>query len=387
MRILWSSNAIWAHTGYGIQAKYLLPRFIDMGHEVAQFAWYGLQGAKIQAGDIVIYPRAYDPWGSDIVGAYVQDFKADLVISLLDIWVLPDDYAERVKVPWLPWFPVDQSPVPPRVLKLAKTATYPTTYSKFGQEEMRKAGLECRYIPHGVDCKIFRPLDKAQCRAKFGWPADAFVIVMVGANKGMPSRKGFPEALLIFKRFYERHPESLLYLHTLESDVTQGIDFKLLIDSIPDFPKHAIRFVDQFHYHIGLPEEYLADVYNAADVLLHPSYNEGFGLPILEAQACGTPVVVNDNTSMRELCFAGRAVPPLQKFWTPLGGWADIPDIAGFDAALEWIYDITRSKEGRNWLSERARAGAEEYDWDLVVGKYWKPLLTEIEAQLRPTNE
>jgi len=384
MKILWSSNAIWDHTGYGVQAKYALPRFIKLGHEVAQFAWHGLQGSRLKWGDIWMYPLAFDLWGNDIIGAHAHDFGADLVISLQDIWVLPDDYPERLGgVPWACWFPVDQAPVPPKVLAMAKRAHYPITYSRFGQEEMRRAGLECRYIPHGVDCDVFKPLDRAECRERLEWPESPFVVAMVGTNKGVPSRKGFPEALMAFKLFHDRHDDAMLYLHCLEDDRRGGLRFDWLMRSIPDFPVDAVRFVDQYHYIVGLPDVYMADAYNAADVLLQPSYNEGFGIPLLEAQACGTPVLATDWTSMPELVFAGRTIERLQPFYWALGGWGMIPSVESIVEGLEWAYDTLGSEQGREWLATNARRGAMQYDWDKVVERHWKTFLEEVEADIK----
>lgn len=382
LRILWSSNSLWVATGYGIQAKHVIPGLRRYGHEVAQFAWYGLEGAMIQAGDVPIYPRAYDQWGNDIIGAHVAHFKADLVISLQDIWVLPEDYRERCGVAWAPWFPIDQAPIPPRVLERAKQADYPITYSLFGTEEARKAGLDVTYIPHGVNTKVFQPIDDAtrrEIRQRLGWPEDAFVVTMVAANKGLPSRKGFPEAFRIFQAFHSRHPDAYLYLHTENTTARAGVDFDELIQSIPGFPADRIQFVDQYLRVIGLPEQYLADVYGAADVHLQPSYAEGFGIPIIEAQACGTPVLVNGCTSMPELCFAGQVVEPVQEVWTPLGGWVGIPSIDGFVEALEWAYQ----HRGDESVRAQARAGALAYDWDVVIDEYWIPFLQRVEYEIK----
>ena len=47
------------------------------------------------------------------------------------------------------------------------------------------------------------------------FPKDAFVVGMVAANKGAPSRKAFSQALLAFSRFAKAHDNAFLYLHTV----------------------------------------------------------------------------------------------------------------------------------------------------------------------------
>lgn len=382
MRILWSSNALWAGTGYGIQAKFLLPRFANLGHEIAQFAWYGLQGARLKLGDITIYPMGYDHWGNDIIGGHVEDFKADLVISLQDIWVLPEDYPERVGVPWACWFPIDQVPPPPKVLDMAKRSTYPIVYSKFGQEQMRAAGMDCLYIPHGVDCDQFKPRPRKECRERLTWPESPFVVSMVGTNKGYPPRKGFPEAFQAFKIFHEKYRDSILYIHALRSDTKGGINFDWLMDSIPGFPREAVRFVGQYDYILGLPSEYMIDMYNATDVLLQCSYGEGFGIPLIEAQACGTPVLATNWTSMPELVFGGKLIEWDHKLATPLGGWQVLPNVGSIVDGLEWAYEMLSAEQGKEWVKNQARFGAESYDWDRLVIEYWKPFLERVEQDI-----
>jgi glycosyltransferase involved in cell wall biosynthesis len=64
------------------------------------------------------------------------------------------------------------------------------------------------------------------------------------------------------------------------------------------------------HHVQGLDPSELPAVYNLARVLAHPAWYEGFGLPPLEAMACGTPVVVSDTSSLPEVVGdAGLVVP------------------------------------------------------------------------------
>lgn len=50
-----------------------------------------------------------------------------------------------------------------------------------------------------------------------------------------------------------------------------------------------------------VPKEHLPFLYNLADIFVYPSYSEGFGLPLLEAMACGCPVITCDNSSLTEI--------------------------------------------------------------------------------------
>ena len=70
------------------------------------------------------------------------------------------------------------------------------------------------------------------------------------------------------------------------------------------------RLGDRVHHLDSLEPSHLPAVYNLARVLAHPAWYEGFGLPPLEAMACGTPVVVSDSSSLPEVVDdAGLVVP------------------------------------------------------------------------------
>jgi len=366
-----------------VQAKHLLPKLKALGYEVAQFAWYGLSGAVIETPDFRVYPAFRDPWGVDIVQGHIKHFKADLVISLQDIWVLPPNYGDMIReagAAWCCWFPVDHDPIPSLVLERAQTADYPVNYARFGQESAKATGLDCPYIPHGVS-DVFLQADtpKTEARAKLKLPEDGYIVSMVAANKSMPSRKAFPENLQAFARFAEDHPEALLYLHTNEQD-SQGVDFRKLIPACGINPA-SVRFPDQYLRATGMLDEgYMALVYRASDALLAASMSEGFGIPILEAQAAGCPVITTAFTSMTELTWNGIATEPVQRAWTPLDSWVAVPSIDNIHEALEQVYSWGESEQ-----SAQARGGklqAQRYSWDRVVENYWKPFLERVETEL-----
>jgi glycosyltransferase involved in cell wall biosynthesis len=155
-----------------------------------------------------------------------------------------------------------------------------------------------------------------------------------------------------------------------------GIDLIQLMTGM-DMPVGSVVFCDPYWNIMGYPDSYMRNVYSASDVLLSPSFGEGFGLPILEAQACGTPVIVNDCTSMPELCFAGWKTTG-QRIYSGQNSWQFAPNIDSILDCLEQAYD----KRGDEKLRRDARIGAEAYDADLVTTQYWKPVLDEIEQEI-----
>ena len=120
---------------------------------------------------------------------------------------------------------------------------------------------------------------------------------------------------------------------------------------------------------------FVAGVMGCADVVLNPSYGEGFGLPIVEAQAAGTPVIVGNNSAQTELCGAGWKAE-CQPYWSPEDmAWWHAPRIKNLVEGLEWAY----KKRGDVRLRTLARDFAMQYDADRVAATYWKPALEMLE--------
>lgn len=383
MRLLLSSNAPWSNTGYGVGVKSLVPRLAALpGMEgpdaVAVHAWYGLAGGVQQWGPHTIYPGYGDPYGTDVVGKHARHHRATHVVSLIDVWTQAH-VAERVApAAWLPYFPVDTDPVSPRVLECLAGAHTPVVYSRFGERMLRDAGFSCAYVPHGVEPDVFRvwPEEEARALREEMFPGATHVSVMVAANKGF-DRKAFTVQLRAWSSFAAEEPGAVLYIHTDPTTATAGVDLEALVQAL-DIEGRVI-FPDRYTYTmIGYPAEYLAGVYNAADVLLAASMTEGFGIPIIEAQACGTPVITTDFASMPELVRWGTAVGPLDLFWVDrLGSWWAWPDWKGIRDALG---NAGRMKWAASQAKREAVAGSihKQYGWDTVVEQHWKRVLEQV---------
>jgi glycosyltransferase involved in cell wall biosynthesis len=205
---------------------------------------------------------------------------------------------------------------------------------------------------------------------------------MVAANKGNPSRKAFCENIAAFKALHDKHPDALLYLHTMKgSNGGQVVNLPEYIKSLGLVEGKDVIFCDQYMQAIGFADEYMAALYNALDVHLLVSMGEGFGIPIVEAQAAGCPVIVGDWTAMSELCFSGWKVSKKEAhpFYTPLASYQWIPNVEAIADRLESAYRMAGNEDYR----KRARDGALAYDADKITQKYWKPVLAEIEESVQ----
>jgi glycosyltransferase involved in cell wall biosynthesis len=376
MHINWMSNAPWTNTGYGNQTRVFIPRFKAAGHDVAITAFYGLEGGILNWDGCQVYPKGRQVWGNDVAAAHTRQAGGQVLITLVDAWVLEPELLQLHGVRWCPWFPIDMEPLPPPIARKVSKAYRRIVFSRFGERMMHDADLDCSYVPHGIDVAVYKPLDRAEVRQKLNL-SDAFIVGMVAANKGWPSRKSFPEAIQAFSLFHKKHPDSILYLHTVKGEHGEGEGLNL-----PELCTYYglevgkdVLFPDQYQLLIGYSDEYMNALYNAFDVLLSPSMGEGFGIPIIEAQAAGCPVIVGGWTSMQELCLSGWAIDKADAtpMYTTLAAYQFIPHVAAIVDTLEQAY----KQAGSMRTVATKRAG--KFSADRVMRKYWTPVLAEIE--------
>ncbi len=386
MRILWHGNAPFAPSGYGEQAGLFLPRFQQLGHDVAVACNYGIQGTKVTIGGVPHYPSSGE-WGHGGIAAAARDFGADLVIALHDAWTQkPDTWDDDMLLVAI-WAPIDHYPIPPAVLAvLDHERVRPLAMSRFGEDLMTAFKLDPLYVPHGTDTTVFRPQPELRdlIRDRMEIPRDAFLVGMVAANKSNPSidRKSFAKSFLAFAAFAKTHPDARMYVHS-EAQPPRGYGLNLdLQANVTGVPKGHLRFSPPDGFKIGMPQELVATLYQAFDVLLNPSMGEGFGIPILEAQACGVPVITSNHSAMPELTHAGWMVEGDPWWDEAQESYFFDPFVASIINALEEAYEARGDTE----LRESAVEFAQQYDADVVTAHHWKPALDALAAPRTPSQ-
>jgi hypothetical protein len=202
------------------------------------------------------------------------------VITLMDVWPLDREiYAELNKRGRLAcWTPVDHKPAPPPVIDFfEKTDAIPIAMSRFGEAELREAGLDPLYVPHGIDTEMFTPRDRAEMRKLLNLPEDKFVVGMVANNQGQsPPRKAFSEALMAFSLFRAGTRRRDPLPPREMSGFRNGLDIERMARRF-EIPWDKVRVTDQVMMEFGFPPGAMAGLYNNFDVLLHPPTGRGSG--------------------------------------------------------------------------------------------------------------
>jgi glycosyltransferase involved in cell wall biosynthesis len=189
----------------------------------------------------------------------------------------------------------------------------------------------------GVDHGLFRPSEKAKSRSRLGLPSDKRILLNVGSEE---PRKNVPTLIRAFAKAARNIPNVIL----IRVGAQESKEVARLISS---------NGLSEKVFYYQLPRRDLPYLYCAADALVFPSRYEGFGLPILEAMACGCPIVAGDATSIPEIVDnAGILVNPT--------------DCDAFAGAIE---DLLTNIDLQADLVQRGLEQSAKFSWTTTASK------------------
>ncbi len=430
------------NTGFATYFYYLLPKLFKTDkYNLAELAVYlHPMHPKMEETPWMVYPnepsprdpeevhRAYqaDPinqFGKFRFNQVCLDFKPDIVINIADPWM-----ASWInESPYRKFFHYIHMPtVDGQVQKAEWVEDYAKcdslfTYSEFGKYTVEtqsggKIKVSAVASP-AADTTVFKPSEnKEQVKSALGLPTNSVIVQTVMRNQ---PRKLFPEILKTFNillRKMEENGESTdnVYLHFHTSNPDMGWDLPAEVKN--HGLSHKVFFtymcdhcglIKCFRYRqdktvcpacgnsslrlpntsAGCTREQLAYIMSAADVYLQYSICEGFGMPIVDAKACGVPTVVVNYSAMAELGTeeSGGCQVPLLKLWQePATNTNQLRAVPDNDACANILYRLTTDTAWREYLSKNARQWAlKYYNWDRTA-KIWENHIDSIEIEENP---
>lgn len=252
---------------------------------------------------------------------------------------------------------------------------YPERYQVYFEQKMR-AKLQSITIKKADMIITISEASKRDIHRVYGIPLDKIRVTYLGVNdyfqlmdrmtaqSFLHERYGLQGRFLLYVGGFDfrKNLQSLVYaLNHLKRSI--GIPDKLvLVGQVPSHPKipgyrdfnilhktiHDLNLEEDVLIPGYVPERDLPMFYSAADVFVFPSLYEGFGLPVLEAMACGVPVVALNSSSIPEVVGdAGILIDPVD-----------------FDNALvKVLEDLLDDPHRRQVLREKGLERAKQFSW------------------------
>jgi glycosyltransferase involved in cell wall biosynthesis len=209
----------------------------------------------------------------------------------------------------------------------------------------RAAETKIVVIPNGVDKRFMRrpPEDIEQVRQSLGIPSSRYILSLAT----LEPRKNIVGQLQAWSRCVSSLPADV-WLVLAGNNGARRVFSSIRIEHPPP----------RVHFTGFVPDDKLPALYSGAIALLYPSIYEGFGLPVVEAMATGTTVIVSDSTALPEVVGdAGIRVNP-----------RDAGAIAGA------IHRVVEDGDFRHELSQRALSRSRLFTWERTSELTWRVL-------------
>lgn len=202
--------------------------------------------------------------------------------------------------------------------------------------------------------EVFRPLRHPRLSSHLrqcGLDPQRPMVVYLG---GFGPLKNVSALIAAFARLERKFPDCDLVLVGEHQQETFHSTFDQLVDQVARLGLQA-----RVHFTGYVPDEELAPLLNLAQVLVLPSFNEGFGLPAVEAAACGCPVIATRSSPLPELLQEG-------------GLYIDPHEPQQLEQALERVLE---DQELRQEMSRAALRQARQLCWNLAAQRLLQSLV------------
>lgn len=322
MKIVTISDSPTLFSGLARVHRHAIDAMVAAGHEVKPFGWFAYDTQTIESigKGATPPPKTYN--GIPVTFVPKKDARKtadtmatafagypDVIVTIGDHWDF--HYMKDIKVNsgylvrWVACLTVERDDIEEKWLELLKYADDIVVPSEFGRDVLRRFGFEAKIVPYGAEGVFQRAPEarRAQLRRERNCE-DKVRFITVAQNTG---RKNLPALIQAVEQMAHRDPQRIMqfYLHTnfghCDPQDPFLYDLKKIIKKLGVQEWFVFPHCDNEASMYKAPaDEVLVDEYNAADFFVLPSNFEGYGLPVVEAMACGLPAIVNGTSTMPE---------------------------------------------------------------------------------------
>jgi len=226
-------------------------------------------------------PNAYqsgDYYGATRIEGLVERIKPDILFFINDAWCLSNYTPALSKIPdtirKIAYIPVDATGLKPIYIKPLNNFDHIVAYTAFGERELRNGGLTkpVTVIPHGVNTKYFKRIEKKDARAMSHLADDLFIVLNVNRNATRKRIDLTFDAFATWCMLTNKPDNVRLYYHGAVND--EGWDLLQLAAQLGIENRIILTHPNLDPAH-GIDIEYMHYIYNVADVQISTSMGEG----------------------------------------------------------------------------------------------------------------
>lgn len=437
-RIFIANDASILDTGYGIYGREIISRIHNSDkYEVAELGCYcDITNKNISNIPWKFYPNAvaandtrYEQYKSNHINQYglwrfnrcLVDFKPHIVFDVRDYWMYSyqDASPYRHHFHWLIMPATDSAPPKTDWLYTFRNADLIIPYTEWAKKVLQtycgnKINLFPRVANAGINPEDFYPVNnKTEHKMKY-FGKDINLVGLVMRNQ---KRKLIPDIFIAFKLFLESlknsnhldlYNNTYLYLHTSYPE-ENGWDLPSLLLEYGLLDKTYFTYKCKSCNHFGpskfkegvtvchkcnkrsvimagpsngLSTNQLNEIYNLFDIFIQYAICEGFGMPQVEAAACGLQLASVDYSAMTEIVEKVNGIKiPVDRMFRELEINADraYPDNK-FTSKMLYDFFVHTSKDTKNQNSQIIREKCiNTYSWDNVY-KVWEDAFDSVDV-------
>ncbi len=251
-------------------------------------------------------------WGHSKIRELISKTNFDVLLLVgIDIWRYMEIFPDLIRMrderrfKFGAIFPYDLPYIRNDWLELIRSLDFPCVYSKFGYDLLKDEVSHIRYFRpplHSPDIwKKHNDHDKKKIRRNLfqgiSTPTDVFMVGFVGVNQ---YRKDPQTLVKAFHEFSKEKDDVVMYMHTEKTHGVYNIG-QYALDCGMKNGKLLTRPEGRIY-----PINQMPDIYNAFDVMVNCSIQEGLSYTVIESMLCGVPVILSDTTAHKELSIDDR---------------------------------------------------------------------------------
>lgn len=455
-KILLVSDSSALHTGFAKVASHVCSHLCSTGkYSVKTIGWFhnpGTAPSNVIPYEIIPTRKnsrgQLDPEDCYAVHTFpkvVEEYGPDIVIGIGDPWMVKPlaESQHRSKYKLVLYIPIDGIPLSKSWKSVFESPDVMVAYGSFGAEVICEKFPDVkgrmRIINHGVDLDTFRVFseeESSETKKIFGGEG-MFIIGTVSRNQ---PRKNIPRLLKMAKLFKApwlscRACGELTFKATEEARIEKCIacgssnlnfgggkkDFRVYLHmalndcgwNISEMTetlglKGFVAYPEGLQIGKGVGVGTLARIISAMDVFTLPTGGEGWGLPILEAMACGVPTVVTNYSAHVDFCKGAAELIEVSEFESePVSNIERaLVDLYDYTMRIDRLYyedkdvflakwgkhigmyhsypsieDLKVGKEARREMSLLVRSAAEGYSWNRINSE-WESLMDTLVSSM-----